>query len=183
MPQAQAQCFAPGWIYAGETFDFSWRRLAGPGSHAVAAEMLSPLTRVSGSKVQYSTTGGYDCYFPFVEGDLPRQAIGECSSGVLPQLHPVIRARNAEHDRNSHDCDRERPARTNSDEVCNQNGHADENGLPEGPSQIEYRGKENDSCLDLVLPVDHDMPFFVARTRDKRAVLCRAWTGRSLGQT
>ena len=35
-----------------------------PGSRAVAAEMLSPLTRVSGSKVQYSTTGGYDCYFP-----------------------------------------------------------------------------------------------------------------------
>src|SRR6476469_6300926 len=30
MPQAQAQCFAPGWIYAGETFDFAWRRLAGP---------------------------------------------------------------------------------------------------------------------------------------------------------
>jgi len=35
-----------------------------PGLRAVAAEMLSPLTRVSGSKVQYSTTGGYDCYFP-----------------------------------------------------------------------------------------------------------------------
>ena len=30
MSQARAQCFAPGWIYAGEMFDFSWRRLAGP---------------------------------------------------------------------------------------------------------------------------------------------------------
>src|SRR5205807_8546098 len=31
MPQAQARCFVPGWIYAGEMFDFSWRRLANPG--------------------------------------------------------------------------------------------------------------------------------------------------------
>lgn len=30
MSQARAQCFAPGWIYAGEMFDFSWRRLTGP---------------------------------------------------------------------------------------------------------------------------------------------------------
>jgi hypothetical protein len=46
-----------------------------PGSRALAAQMLSPLTLVSGSKVQYSTTAGYDCYFPFVEGDLTRHAI------------------------------------------------------------------------------------------------------------
>jgi hypothetical protein len=66
--RAQAQCFASGWIYAGEMFDFSWRRF---------------------------------------EGDLARKPNGECSSGVLPQLHPLIRARSAEHDRNSYDCDRE----------------------------------------------------------------------------
>src|SRR5258707_1335510 len=40
-------------------------------------------------------------------GDVAREPNGECSSGVLPQLKPLITARNAEHDRNSYDCDRE----------------------------------------------------------------------------
>jgi hypothetical protein len=26
LPFKEAQCFAPGWIYAGGMFDFSWRR-------------------------------------------------------------------------------------------------------------------------------------------------------------
>jgi hypothetical protein len=36
-----------------------------------------------------------------------REPNGKCSSGVLPPLQPLITARNAEHDRNSYDCDRE----------------------------------------------------------------------------
>ena len=80
MSQARAQCFAPGWIYAGEMFDFSWRRLAAPISHAVAAEIArndesagkrhfvlalhqeTAVPRVSGSKVRYSTAAGDDGY-------------------------------------------------------------------------------------------------------------------------
>ena len=44
MPQAQRQCFALGWIYAGEMLDFSWRRLAGAGQ----ARFFTPVPRTSG---------------------------------------------------------------------------------------------------------------------------------------
>ena len=129
-----------------------------PGSHAVAAEMLSPLTRVSGSKVQYSRRADMTAISLLSTAIYPGMQLENARRGrPAPQLHPVIRARNAEHDRNSHDCDRERPARTNSDEVCNQNGHADENGLPEGPSQIEHRWRNRMTaasiwCCRLIMP-------------------------------
>ena len=42
-----------------------------------------------------------------LSGLIAREPNGECSLGVLPQLHPLIRARSAEHDRNSYGCDRE----------------------------------------------------------------------------
>src|SRR5262249_40587520 len=49
MPQAQAQCFAPGWIYAGEVFDFSWRGSSGPGQLRV--RMIQARLRTGGRRM------------------------------------------------------------------------------------------------------------------------------------